>query len=55
MVAIIALLWFAIQYAEQNFPAPLVWKCVRVVFVLLVVFFLIAVLLSLIGHPVVRF
>lgn len=55
VVAILALLWFAIGYAEAKVPMPMAWNVVRVVFVLLVVFMLIAVLLAMIGHPIVRF
>lgn len=55
IVAILALLWFAIDYAEKKMPMPMAWNIVRLIFVLLCVFLLIAVLLSLIGHPIVRF
>lgn len=55
VVAILALLWWAIGYAESKLPMPLAWNIVRVVFVLLVVFLLVAVLMSMIGHPIVRF
>ena len=48
-----ALLWWAITYAEAQFPAPVAWKVVRLVFVLLCVFLCVAVLLSLLGRPVV--
>ncbi len=34
---------------------PMVWNIVRVVFVVLCVFLLIAVLLSLIGYPLMQF
>jgi len=54
IVAILALLWYAIGYAESKMPMPMAWNIVRVVFVLLVVFLLIAVLLGLIGHPIIR-
>lgn len=54
VVAILGLLWWAIGFAEAKLPMPLAWNVVRVVFVLLVVFMLVAVLLGLIGHPVVR-
>lgn len=54
IVAILALLWYAIGYAESKMPMPMAWNIVRVVFVLLVIFLLIAVLLGLIGHPLVR-
>ncbi len=54
VVGILALLWFAIGFAESKLPMPMAWNIVRVVFVLLVVFLLIAVLLGLIGHPLVR-
>jgi uncharacterized membrane protein YtjA (UPF0391 family) len=55
IVAILALLWYAIGYAESAMPMPVAWKVVRVVFVLLVIFLLISILLGLIGHPIVRF
>ncbi len=54
VVGILALLWYAIGYAESKLPMPLAWNIVRVVFVLLVIFLLIAILLGLIGHPIVR-
>lgn len=55
VVAILAALWFAIGYAETKMPMPVAWNIVRLVFVLMCVFLLIAVLLQLIGHPIVRF
>jgi hypothetical protein len=55
LVAVVALLWFAINYAESNFPAPMAWKIVRVAFVLLLVFVLICILLGLLGHPLIDF
>lgn len=55
IIAILALLWFGIGYAESKLPMPMAWNIVRLVFVLLCVFLLIAVLLSMIGHPIVRF
>ena len=55
VVAILALLWFAIGYAESKLPMPMAWNIVRLVFVLLCVFLLICVLLALIGRPLVRF
>lgn len=55
VVGILALLWFAIGYAEAKMPMPMAWNIVRVVFVLLVVFLLIAVLLGMLGRPIVRF
>ena len=54
-IGVLALLWWLIGYCEANLPMPLAWKIVRVVFVVLCVFLLIAILLSLIGHPIVRF
>lgn len=53
-VVIVALLWYAINYAEAQFPAPVAWKIVRLIFVLLIIFFLICVLLGLLGHPIIR-
>lgn len=55
VIAILAICWWAIGYGESKMPMPMAWNVVRVVFVLLVAFLLIAVLLSLIGHPIVRF
>ncbi len=54
VVAILALLWYAIGYAESRLPMPMAWNIVRLVFVLLVVFLLISVLLGLLGHPIIR-
>ncbi len=54
IIAILAVLWYAIGYAESKLPMPMAWNIVRVVFVLLVLFLLISVLLGLIGHPIVR-
>jgi hypothetical protein len=53
-VGILALLWYAIGYAESKLPMPMAWNIVRVVFVLLVIFLLISVLLGMLGHPIVR-
>lgn len=56
VAGILGLLWYAINYCEKEFPSmPLVWKVVRVVFVLLVIFMLICALLALIGKPLIRF
>ena len=55
VVAILALLWWVIGYCETKMPMPMAWNIVRVAFVVLVVFLLIAILLGLIGHPIVRF
>ncbi len=56
VVGILALLWYGIGFAESKLSQfPMAWNIVRVVFVLLVIFMLIAILLSLIGHPIVRF
>jgi hypothetical protein len=53
--AIAGLLWFLIGYAERNgVPAPFC-RVARVIMVVLGVLLLIGILLSLIGHPVVRF
>lgn len=54
LVAVLGLLWFAIGYAESMISMPMAWNIVRLVFVLLVVFMLIAILLGMIGHPIVR-
>ncbi len=53
-VVVVGILWWLIVYCEQNFPAPMLWKVVRVVFVILCAFFAISILLALMGHPVVR-
>ena len=55
VVAILALLWWVIGYCETKMPMPMAWNIVRVAFVVLVVFLLIAILLGLIGHTIVRF
>ena len=54
VVSILALLWYAINYAESKMPMPMAWNIVRVVFVLMCVFLLICVLLALIGKPIIR-
>lgn len=53
---VIGLCWWLILYVEsQGLGPPVLFKIVRVVFVILVVLFLISVLLGMVGHPVVRF
>lgn len=52
--AIIGLLYFAITYCEQNFPAPMFWKIVRCAFVVLVVVIMCLVILAFMGEPQVR-
>jgi hypothetical protein len=53
---ILALLWWLVNYCEQQFPgAPLLFKVIRIVFVILVVLLLISILLHLIGVPLIRF
>ncbi len=55
IVAILGLLWWLIGYYEAKFPSiPMAWSIVRGVFVFLVVFLLIAILLGVLGHPIVR-
>lgn len=54
IVAVLALLWYAIGYAEVKLPMPMAWNIVRVVFVILVIFLGISLLLGLLGHPIVR-
>lgn len=54
LVGVLGLLWWLIGYCEKKIPMPMAWNIVRVIFVVLVVFLLIAVLLGLLGHPVVR-
>jgi len=53
-IIVLAILWWVIGYAEKKFPLPMVWNGVRVAFVLLVAFFMISVLLGLLGHPIIR-
>jgi hypothetical protein len=55
VIGVLAILWWLIGYCEMSFPLPLVWRVVRVIFVILVAFLAIAMLLSFIGHPLVRF
>lgn len=55
VIAVLALLWWLIGYCESKLPMPMAWNVVRVVFVVLIVFLLIAVLLGMVGHPIVRF
>lgn len=56
VIAVLSILWWVIGYCESKFPnIPMAWNVVRVIFVLMCAFLLIAVLLSLIGHPIVRF
>lgn len=53
---IIGLLYYLILFCEKEFPSfPLVFKVVRVAFVVLVILLLISFLLHLLGFPVVRF
>ncbi len=54
VVTILALLWYGIGYAESKLPMPMAWNIVRVAFVLLCLFLAIAVLLGLLGRPLVR-
>ena len=55
VIGILALLWWLIGYCESKLPMPMAWNIVRVVFVIMCVFLLIAILLGLLGHPLVRF
>jgi hypothetical protein len=54
VIGVLALLWWLIGYCESQLPMPMAWKIVRVVFVILCVFLLIAILMGLLGHPLVR-
>ena len=54
-IAVLAILWWLIGYGEANLPMPMAWKIVRVAFVVMCAFLLIAVLLHLLGMPLVRF
>ena len=52
---ILSLLYFLIQYCEsQGFGPLVVFKVIRLVFVILVVLLAISLLLNLIGYPIVR-
>lgn len=52
---VLGLLWFLIGYVEaQGLGPPVMFKVIRIVFIILVVLLLISVLLGLAGHPVVR-
>lgn len=55
VVAVLAILWWVIGYGEAKMPMPMAWSIVRIVFVVLCAFLAVAVLLALIGHPIVRF
>lgn len=55
IIGILALLWWLIDYCDSKLPMPMAWNIVRVVFVVLIVFLLISILLSMLGHPIVRF
>ena len=49
--AVLALLWFLVNYAERTFGGPpMVYAVIRFVFVALVVLLLIALLLSFVNH-----
>ncbi len=53
---ILALLWWLVTYCEAQFPGfPLLFKFIRIVFVILVVLLLISILLGMLGYPVIRF
>jgi hypothetical protein len=54
-IGILAILWWLIGFCESKLPMPMAWNVVRVVFVVMCVFLLIAMLLGLLGHPIVRF
>jgi len=52
---VLGLLWWLIGYCEAQFPGfPLLFKVIRIVFVILVVLLLIGLLLNMAGVPVVR-
>ncbi len=52
---ILGLCYWLINYIEaQGLGPPVMFQVIRVVFVILVVLLLISILLSLIGHPIVR-
>jgi asparagine N-glycosylation enzyme membrane subunit Stt3 len=53
---ILGLVWWLIGYIEkQGFGPPIAFKVIRIVFVVLVVLFVIGMLLSFAGFPIVRF
>ena len=54
LVLVIAILWWLLNYCETQFPAPLAWKVIRVIFVVICAFIAIAVLLGLLGHPIIK-
>ncbi len=53
---IVALLWFAITYAESKLGGPpMFWNILKLIFVLLLIFLLINILLGLLGGtPIIR-
>ncbi len=53
---ILGLCWWLITYIEaQGLGPPIMFKVIRIVFIVLVVLLLISILLSFLGHPIVRF
>lgn len=54
VIGVLAVLWWLIGYCEREFASP-AWRFVRVIFVILCAFLAISVLLSLSGHPLVKF
>jgi hypothetical protein len=54
IIGVLAILWWVIGFCESKLPMPMAWNIVRVVFILMVAFLLVAILLGMIGHPIVR-
>jgi hypothetical protein len=55
-VVVLGLLWWLIGYVEaQGWGPPQAFKVIRVIFVVLIVLLCIAILMSLIGHPLIEF
>lgn len=53
--AVIGILWGLINYFERNFPgSPMPFKYVRMAFVVLLALFVIGILLSLLGVPIIQ-
>lgn len=56
MAAIFGLLYYAISYAEANFPnAGPIWRFARIFLVIAACFILIFLILGMMGHPIIRF
>mgnify|MGYP001594444506 CR=1 FL=1 len=52
---VLGLLWWLIGYVEsQGLGPPVIFKVIRVIFVILIVLLCIGALMQLAGHPIVR-